>query len=72
MEDDLEGGKLTGLGPGGLGPPACFATMIWSTVRTVRAASVAILMAQCLEMRRSRMPSLAESSVPVSLEFCGA
>lgn len=46
-----------GLGPGGLGPPACLATMIWSTARTVLAASVASLIAQLLVTMRSRMPA---------------
>ena len=56
--------KLTGLGPGGLGPPACLATIIWSTERTVRAASVASLMAHCFVTSRSRMFSFSASSVP--------
>ena len=63
-------GEHTGFGPGGLGPPACRATMIWSTERTVRAASVASLMAQFLVMSRSRMPSSLASSVPVLSSFC--
>ena len=62
-------GELTGFGPGGFGPPACRATMIWSTERTVRAASVASLMAQLLEIMRSRMPSFSASRVPVSSSF---
>lgn len=58
-----------GLGPGGLGPPACLATMIWSTDRTVRAASVASLMAHCLVTSRSRIPSFLASRMPVSSSF---
>lgn len=65
----MGGHQLTGLGPGGLGPPACRATMIWSTDRTVRAASVASLMAQSLEASRSRMPSSVASRMPSLLLF---
>lgn len=61
---------LTGLGPGGLGPPACLATMIWSTDRTVLAASVASLIAQLLVTMRSRMPASWASKIPVSSSFC--
>lgn len=60
---------LTGLGPGGFGPPACRATMIWSTASTVRAASVASLMAQLLEIMRSRIPSSLASRVPLPSSF---
>lgn len=62
-------GNLTGFGPGGFGPPACRATMIWSTESTVRAASVASLIAQLLETMRSRIPSSFASRVPVLSSF---
>jgi hypothetical protein len=60
---------LTGFGPGGFGPPACLATIIWSTDRTVLAASVASLIAQLLEIMRSRIPSSFASRVPVPSSF---
>lgn len=68
--DEAGGWVLTGLGPGGLGPPACLATMIWSTDRTVLAASVASLIAQLLVTIRSRMPASWASKIPVSSSFC--
>jgi hypothetical protein len=57
--------QLTGLGPGGFGPPACRATIIWSTDRIVRAASVASLIAHCLLTSKSRIPSSSASRMPV-------
>lgn len=67
-DDDVH----TGLGPGGLGPPACLATMIWSTARTVLDASVANLIAHALVAMRSRMPFSWASRVPVLSSFCVA
>ena len=45
-------------------------TMIWSTDSTVRAASVASLMAQCLATSRSRMPASLASTIPVPFSSC--
>lgn len=69
-EEGRWGDLLTGLGPGGLGPPACLATMIWSTASTVLAASVANLMAQALVAMRSKIPASCASKVPVLFSFC--